>query len=118
MRHHFQYEARHRPLLPISQFANRVIAHLLVAIFATVFSLSIGTAGYCYFGRLSFVDGLYNASMILTGMGPVTEMTTTASKLFASTYAIYSGVAFISTVAVVLTPVVHRIFHAFNLPEE
>jgi hypothetical protein len=61
---------------------------------------------------------LYNASMILTGMGPVDKATNDAGKLFASFYAIYSGVAFLSCVAIILSPLVHRFLHKFRLDIE
>lgn len=79
------------------------------------FSLGIGVLGYHYFSDLPWLDALLNASMILTGMGPVDPMKTDGAKWFASLYAIYSGVAFLSTVAVFLTPIVHRFLHKHHL---
>lgn len=70
-----------------------------------VFSLLLGMLGYCYFFNLSWADVLYNASMILTGMGPVAEPPTTAAKLFGSFYALYSGVAFLTSISVMMTPI-------------
>jgi hypothetical protein len=78
-------------------------------------SLAIGTAGYAYFATLSVVDAFLNASMILTGMGPVDKMVTTGGKLFASFYAIYSGVAFLTFCGVLFTPIYHRFIHRFHL---
>ena len=75
-------------------------------------------AGYCYFGEVSIVDGFYNASMILTGMGPVTPMQTNAAKIFASLYALFSGIAFLTTAAVLLAPAIHRVLHLLNLDVE
>lgn len=80
-------------------------------------SLAIGTAGYCFFGKMPVVDGIYNASMILTGMGPVSPMETAGGKLFASIYALYSGVAFLGAVTVTIAPVVHRFLHALHVDE-
>lgn len=80
-------------------------------------SLLMGTAGYCYFGDLTLVCGFYNASMILTGMGPVDEMTTDGGKIFASLYALYSGIAFLSTAAVLLAPIAHRVMHMLHLDD-
>ena len=82
------------------------------------FSLAIGVFGYCYFGDVSIVDGFYNASMILTGMGPVTPMQTDAAKIFASLYALFSGIAFLTTAAVLLAPAIHRVLHLLNLDVE
>ena len=82
------------------------------------FSLTIGTLGYHYFGNISWVDGFLNAAMILTGMGPVDRMETTPGKLFAAFYALYSGLAFLTMVTVLLAPIYHRFIHRFNLEAE
>ena len=76
--------------------------------------LALGVVGYHVFAKLSWLDSLLNASMILTGMGPVSPMTTTGAKLFASFYALFSGVAFITTIGVLLAPV-SRFLHRFHL---
>ena len=78
----------------------------------------MGILGYHYFGRLSWIDALLNASMILTGMGPVNRLDTDAAKLFASFYALFSGVAFLTFVGVLFAPVYHRFLHRFHLSEE
>ena len=68
--------------------------------------------------ELKFADALLNASMILGGMGPVDPMPNEASKYFASFYALFSGISFISTMAVLLAPVVHRAMHKFHIETE
>lgn len=78
-------------------------------------SLALGVLGYHLVAGLSWIDALVNASMILTGMGPVNEMSTVGAKLFASFYALFSGVAFLTIVAVLLAPAVHRFLHRFHL---
>ncbi len=78
-------------------------------------SLALGVLGYHLIAGLSWLDALLNASMILTGMGPVNEIATAAGKLFASFYALFSGVAFLTIVAVLLAPAVHRFLHRFHL---
>ncbi len=78
-------------------------------------SLALGVLGYHLLGGLSWLDALVNASMILTGMGPVNEIATVGGKLFASFYALFSGVAFLTIVAVLLAPAVHRFLHRFHL---
>jgi len=78
-------------------------------------SLALGMLGYHLVAGLSWIDALVNASMILTGMGPVDEMSTVGAKLFASFYALFSGVAFLTIVAVLLAPAVHRFLHRFHL---
>jgi hypothetical protein len=74
----------------------------------------IGVVGYHTIAGLPWIDSLLNASMILTGMGPVNPMETDAAKLFASFYSIYSGVAFLSISVVFLAPLAHRILHLFH----
>lgn len=108
-------EHRSQPLMPLSQFAGRMALYASFAIVFLCFSLGVGTAGYAYFARLPVVDAFLNASMILTGMGPVDKMETMGGKLFASLYAIYSGVAFLTFCGVLFTPVFHRFLHQFHL---
>jgi len=81
-------------------------------------SLGLGVLGYRIFAHLGWIDSLLNASMILTGMGPVDPMRTNGAKLFASFYAIFSGVAFLSSVGVFLAPIAHRLLHRFHLDAE
>ncbi len=99
-------------------FFNKLFKNAMVAIIVITLSLFIGIWGYMHFFNLGFVDGLYNASMILTGMGPVDKPINNAGKVFASFYAIYSGVAFLTSVAVLFSPIVHRFLHKFSLDIE
>jgi hypothetical protein len=108
-------ERRHQPLLPLDRFWRRMISYASVAGGLVVFSLAIGAIGYHGFAGLSWLDALLNATMILTGMGPVDPMRTPSAKLFASAYAIFSGVAFVTIVGTVLAPVAHRFLHHFHL---
>jgi hypothetical protein len=108
-------ERRNQPLISHSQFARRMALYTSFAVAFLCFSLGIGTAGYAYFANLPVVDAILNASMILTGMGPVDKMESTGGKLFASIYAIYSGVAFLTFCGVLFTPVYHRFMHQFHL---
>ena len=99
-------------------FYNKILKNGLFASSVIFISLLIGIFGYMYFFKLGFVDGLYNASMILTGMGPVDKPINNAGKIFASFYALYSGVAFLTSVAVLFSPIVHRFLHKFRLDIE
>lgn len=112
------YEHRSKPLLPKKKFYNRLLRNLLWGGGIVFVSLLIGILGYHFTANLGWLDSLLNASMILTGMGPVDVMTTSAGKLFASFYALFSGVAFLSTIAIVIAPVAHRFFHKFHLQEK
>ena len=66
---------------------------------------------------MGWVDSLLNASMILTGMGPVSLLPSDAAKLFASAYAVFSGVAFLTTFSILIAPILHRILHRLHLNE-
>lgn len=101
-----------------SYFLSRIYLNLSISIGLLIFSLAIGIFGYKYFLNISWEDSLVNASMILTGMGPVDKATTTGGKIFVSAYAIYSGVAFLTSVACMAGPILHRIMHKFHLDLE
>ncbi|MCB0741723.1 MAG: hypothetical protein KDB92_11895 [Chitinophagaceae bacterium] len=105
-------------ILSRNKFIKRVINYTLFAIALLTISVAIGVLGYHYFGNLGWLDSFYNASMILTGMGPVNEMTTQAAKIFASFYALFSGVVFLSTVAIFFAPFAHRIMHLLHIDNE
>ncbi len=111
------FEHHSRPLLPRKQFYKRVLRYAWFAFLLLGFSLGIGMIGYHYFNELPWLDSLLNASMILTGMGPIDQMKNDGAKWFASMYAIFSGVAFLSTVAVFLSPIVHRFLHRLHLDD-
>jgi len=110
-------ERKYEQLLSVHQFALRVVYFLGAATLLVLVALGIGVAGYHWIAGLSFIDALLNASMILTGMGPVGELHGTAAKLFASAYALFSGIVFISATGVLLTPLFHRLLHLFHVEE-
>lgn len=109
------FEHRHEPLLPMRAFLRRVLMGATAGGLLIAFSLAIGVVGYHAIAQLGWVDSILNASMILTGMGPVSPMTSNAAKLFASAYALFSGVMFLTSVGVLLSPVIHRFLHKFHL---
>jgi hypothetical protein len=104
-------------MLPRKLFIGRVVSHGLVALTVVTMSLAIGILGYRFIARLSWIDALLNATMILGGMGPVNELPTGGAKLFASFYALYSGVAFLAIAAVLIAPFVHRLLHSLHLED-
>jgi hypothetical protein len=108
-------ERRYPPLLSRREFARRYVRWGIVAATFLFGSLGIGVCGYHYLEGLPWIDSLLDASMILGGMGPVDTLKTNAGKIFASLYALYSGLALISVAGLMLTPVVHRFFHKFHL---
>lgn len=111
------YENKNSPLLPTQKFNERLRRNIFVAAIILAISLLIGVVGYHSLAKLSWVDSLLNASMILGGMGPVDTLKTDGAKIFASGYAIFSGIAFLSVVGVVLAPILHRFMHRFHLRE-
>ena len=112
------FESRKKPLLPRAAFYARVARSLALAFALVLVSLGIGMAGYHFFENLSWLDAFLNAAMILSGMGPVAAIQTTGGKLFAGCYALFSGLALITTVAVVFAPLFHRFLHKFHLDTE
>ena len=101
-----------------SVFARRMARYGLVTAAIILFSLLIGVLGYHYLESLPWIDSLLNASMILGGMGPVDTLKTNAGKLFASFYALYSGIVLLASVGVLAAPVFHRLLHRFHLEIE
>ncbi|MCE9632199.1 MAG: hypothetical protein K8S94_15980 [Planctomycetia bacterium] len=112
------FEHRSDPLLPRLRFFGRVLAFLALSSVGIFSALGIGVLGYHYLGDLPWIDALVNASMILGGMGPVDPITSHVGKLFASAYALFSGLLFIGAASLVLTPFVHRIMHKLHIDEE
>ena len=112
------FEHHSEPLATQAEFARRMLRFGIVAGGIILFSLGIGILGYHYFESLSWLDSLLNASMILGGMGPVNPLQTDAGKLFASFYALYSGIVLLASVGVLATPIFHRFMHRFHLELE
>ena len=110
-------ERKHDRLLPTRQFAWRVAGFAGAASLLIVFALGLGVAGYHWIAGFGTIDALLNASMILSGMGPVGELHGGAAKLFASAYALFSGLVFIAVAGVLFTPIIHRILHLFHVDE-
>ena len=98
-------------------FYQRILKNVIIALFIMMICLAIGVAGYHYTANIPWLDSLHNASMILSGMGPVVEIKTVSGKWFSSVYALFSGVVFITNVGIILAPAVHRLFHRMNLEE-
>ena len=109
------YEHGSHPLLSRAKFVRRVGRHLLLALFLVTFALGLGVLGYHLIGGLSWIDSLLNASMILGGMGPVNPLRNDAAKIFASGYALFSGLVLIGVMGIILTPITHRLLHKFHL---
>ncbi|MBA4106027.1 MAG: hypothetical protein C0485_09735 [Pirellula sp.] len=114
----FNYESKHEPLLSKSSFARRLGGNLVAAALLIGLSLLAGMAGYHYFESMSWIDAFINASMILSGMGPMGPLQTWGGKCFAGWYALYSGLALILVSGLILAPLLHRVMHRFHLDTE
>lgn len=112
----FNFEHRSSPLAPKQKFRRRLVTYALSGIIFILFSLFIGALGYKMILGISWVDAFYNASMILTGMGPAIELQDDTAKVFATIYSIYSGVAFLTAVGVIFAPLLHRWLHMLHAP--
>jgi|ERR1041385_1952393 hypothetical protein len=111
------YEHRTHRLVSRAVFFRRVARHGGLALIIMALALSLGVLGYHFLGKLGWVDALLNASMILSGMGPVDPMPSSAAKVFSSFYALLSGLVFIGVTSILLAPFLHRLMHRFHLEE-
>jgi hypothetical protein len=112
------YEHHKQPLAKQAVFAKRLAFNGIAAFILLIFSLGLGMAGYHFLEGLSWIDSILNASMILGGMGPVAPLQTISGKLFASFYALYSGMVLLAAVGILATPIYHRFMHRFHLAED
>jgi hypothetical protein len=108
------YESKAQKPVARPRFARRVLWHVLVAAALLAFSVALGMAGYMYFERLRPLDAFLNAAMLLGGMGPVNAPLTDGGKLFSGLFALYAGLVFIVTAALLFTPLLHRLMHHFH----
>ncbi|HEX3144006.1 MAG TPA: hypothetical protein VHQ64_08545 [Pyrinomonadaceae bacterium] len=105
-------------MAPISIYVQRIVASLGLASLLILVGLSVGIIGYHFIAGFNLVDSLLEASMILGGMGPVRELPNDTAKVFASIYALFSGVIFIALMGIILSPIVHRVMHKFHIDEK
>ena len=109
------FEHRLSPLLPRRAFRARLMKTASLGFALIAASLVVGMLGYHYIAGQTWPDSFLNAAMILSGMGPIGELNSTAAKIFAGTYALYSGLALILIAGIILAPIVHRFLHRFHL---
>jgi len=112
------YETKEESLLTRTRFRRRLLKHAALAASLIGISIGIGMTGYCWFEHLSPLDGFLNTAMLLGGMGPVNAPVTPAGKLFAGCFALYAGLVFIVTAALLFTPLVHRLMHHFHFSDK
>ena len=112
------YEHHSHRLLPWRQFLRRAGRHLLFALALIAGAVGVGTIGYHLLDDLGWIDAFLNASMILSGMGPVDRMESDPAKLFAAFYALFSGLVFIGVAGLILAPWLHRLFHLMHIEDK
>jgi len=108
------YESKTQRPLARPAFARRLAVHTLIAMGLIAFSIAVGITGYMFFERLSLLDAFLNAAILLGGMGPVNAPVTDAGKFFSSLFALYAGLVFIVTTALLFTPLLHRLMHRLH----
>jgi hypothetical protein len=108
------FEHRNDPPLPRRAFFARLARHGGYAALLALFSLLVGMSGYHWIGGQSWVDSFLNSSMLLGGMGPVGELSSSGAKIFAGLFALYSGIVFLFVAAIMMAPIFHRVLHKFH----
>ena len=111
-------ENRRQKVTSFPQFLFRLGRYGLFAFVLVIFSVFLGTLGYHYYAQISWLDSFHMACMILTGMGPVMEMSSDSAKIFSSLYALYSGVAFLSITTVFFAPIIHILLHILHVEQD
>ena len=118
----FKYEHKSEKLATVKTYRKRVRGNFLLAALIITSSLMLGIIGYkITIPEFDWYDSLLNASMILSGMGPVVDaniILTPAAKVFASFYALFSGVTFLTSFSILIAPVIHRFFHKLHVEDE
>ena len=112
------YEHKKQPLASKQTYYKRVAWSIFLATVILISCLFIGILGYHYSDNIPWLDALHNASMILSGMGPVVTITSDAGKWFSSMYALFSGVVFITNIGLILAPALHRLIHSLHVEDK
>ena len=109
-------ESGKRPptLAPRAVFYSRILRAMGIALAVIAFTLTIGVLGYRSAEELPWIDAFHQAALLLSGMGPVDAMHTSAGKVFDSCYALFCGVVLLATTGFLLAPVIHRLMHSFH----
>jgi hypothetical protein len=117
IKHFTMYESKRQALASSKVFFKRLLWNFTISAAILSICLLIGVVGYHYLAPSTWIDAFHNASMILSGMGPVIEIKTDQGKWFSSFYALFSGIVFITNIGFILAPAIHRLFHALHLEE-
>lgn len=108
----------YEPFPPISVFIQHLFKAIIIGIILIAIALYIGMWGYHTYEKMTWTDAFVNASMILSGMGPLTPLLTEKGKLFAGFYALFSGLFFILIIGIMLGPIVNRVMHRWHAPKD
>jgi hypothetical protein len=111
------FENKKEPLISQEKFLKRLYKMTFLAVLSTLICLFIGMVGYHYLCQMGWIDAMLNASMILSGMGPVNIIYGSVGKIFASFYAIFSGVMFVTNISIFFAPIIHRYLHIIHLED-
>ena len=111
------YEKKHQPLASNKVFYKRVLWNMAISFGILFICLMIGVVGYHLIAEAEWIDAFHNASMILSGMGPVIEIKNNSGKWFSSLYALFSGIVFITNIGIILAPAIHRLFHMLHVED-
>lgn len=112
------FEKFSAPLASRKIFRRRIKRSGSLAILVFTIAISIGMTGYHFIAELNWVDSFLNAAMILSGMGLFSDLDSNAAKIFAGCYALFSGITFLSSMAIFMAPVVHRILHKLHIDSD
>ena len=112
------FEKKHQKIAPMPVFIGRIANYTGLVTILVLSALGIGIVGYHVFAGLPWIDSLLNASMILGGMGQIDTLTTSSAKVFASIYALFSGLVVIAAMSIFLMPFLHRVLHKFHLEDK
>jgi hypothetical protein len=113
-----KYEHHSDPLLPPAQWLARILNSAWLAFMIVAVVFMAGVMGYHYIANLAWVDAILETSMILGGMGAIAPMPNDAAKLFASAFAMLSGLVIVTTTGIILSPFLHRLMHHFHAPKK
>ena len=109
-----RYEHISQPVAKFPDYLRRQLRSIGIGLAFIAVALYAGMLGYHYLVGLSWIDSYENAAMILSGMGPLAAPVTTAGKIFAGSYALFSGIAVLAIAGVIAAPLVHRFLHRLH----
>jgi hypothetical protein len=109
-----QFEHISQPVAGLPDFLRRQLRSIGIGLGFIAVALAGGMLGYHQLVGLDWIDSYENAAMILAGMGPMATPSTVGGKLFAGSYALFSGIAVLAIAGVIAAPLVHRFLHRMH----